>query len=78
MTIHTQPTALDSIKKSLVGLKMPRALEMLDATLRRVEQGEITRWPHVAKSGQSWQAGTWAGRDPAGELLRVRKTAACA
>lgn len=42
MTIHTQPTALDSIKKSLVALKMPRALEMLDATLRRVEQGEIT------------------------------------
>ena len=42
MTIHTQPTAFDSIKKSLVALKMPRALEMLDATLRRVEQGEIT------------------------------------
>ena len=42
MTIHTQPTALDNIKKSLVALKMPRALEMLDATLRRVEQGDIT------------------------------------
>jgi len=42
MTIHTQPTALDSIKKSLVALKMPRALEMLDAALRRVEQGDIT------------------------------------
>jgi hypothetical protein len=42
MTIHTDPAAFDSIKKSLVALRMPRALEMLDATLRRVEQGEIT------------------------------------
>ncbi len=42
MTIHTQPAAFDSIKKSLVALRMPRALEMLDAVLRRVEQGEIT------------------------------------
>ncbi len=42
MTIHTHPAAFDSIKKSLVGLRMPRALEMLDAVLRRVEQGEIT------------------------------------
>jgi len=42
MTIHTQPAAIDSIKKSLVALKMPRALEMLDTALRRVEQGEIT------------------------------------
>src|SRR5258705_4349432 len=37
----TSPTTLDSIKKSLVALKMPRALEVLDATLRRIEQGEI-------------------------------------
>ena len=37
MPSHT----LDSIKKSLVALKMPRALEVLDATLRRIEQGEI-------------------------------------
>lgn len=42
MSIHTSPSALDSIKKSLVALKMPRSLEMLDASLRRVEQGEIT------------------------------------
>jgi DNA replication protein DnaC len=32
---------VDSIKASLVGLRMPRALEMLDATLRRIEQGQI-------------------------------------
>ena len=34
-------TTLDSIKRSLVGLRMPRALEVLDATIRRMEQGEI-------------------------------------
>ena len=32
---------LDSIRRSLVGLRMPRALEVLDATVRRIEQGEI-------------------------------------
>jgi DNA replication protein DnaC len=41
MTIHTVPNTLDSIKKSLVALKMARALEVLDATLRKIEQGEI-------------------------------------
>ena len=37
----TTPTTVDSIKKSLAALKMARALEVLDATLRRIEQGEI-------------------------------------
>ena len=41
MTIHAAPTTLDSIKHSLVALRMPRALEVLDATIRRIEQGEI-------------------------------------
>ena len=41
MTSHATPTTLDSIKKSLVALRMPRALEMLDATFRKIEQGEI-------------------------------------
>jgi DNA replication protein DnaC len=41
MTLHATPTTLDSIKKSLVALRMPRALEMLDATFRKIEQGEI-------------------------------------
>lgn len=41
MSLHTNPSTLDSIKKSLVALKMPCALEMLDATVRRIEQGEI-------------------------------------
>ena len=37
----TTSTTVDSIKKSLVALKMARALEVLDATLRRIEQGKI-------------------------------------
>jgi DNA replication protein DnaC len=41
MTFLAKPTTLDSIKKSLVALRMPRALEVLDATFRRIEQGEI-------------------------------------
>jgi DNA replication protein DnaC len=41
MTAHATPTRLDSIKRSLVALRMPRALEVLDATVRRIEQGEI-------------------------------------
>jgi DNA replication protein DnaC len=32
---------IDRIKKSLVALKMARALEMLDVTLRKIEKGEI-------------------------------------
>ena len=33
MTAHAIPTRLDSIKRSLVALRMPRALEVLDATM---------------------------------------------
>lgn len=41
MSIHTNPSLLDSIKKSLVALKMPRALELLDEVVRRIELGEV-------------------------------------
>ncbi len=34
-------TLLDNIRTSLVGLKMPRALEALDHTVQRLEKGEI-------------------------------------
>src|SRR4029450_13363252 len=40
--VEIVPSLVDRIKKSLVGLKMPRAIEILDVTLRRVEQGERT------------------------------------
>jgi hypothetical protein len=35
MTPATAASRVDNIRHSLVGLKMPRALEMLDAKLRR-------------------------------------------
>lgn len=41
MTLTSSASRVDNIRHSLVGLKMPRALEMLDATLRRIERGEI-------------------------------------
>jgi DNA replication protein DnaC len=36
------PTLVERIKRSLVGLKMPRALEIVDATVRCLERGEVT------------------------------------
>ena len=44
MNAHAEivPSLVDRIKKTLVGLKMPRAIEILDVTLRRIEQGEMT------------------------------------
>jgi DNA replication protein DnaC len=36
------PSVVDRIKRTLVGLKMPRAIEILDATVRRIERGEVT------------------------------------
>lgn len=41
MTLTSAAARVDNIRRSMVGLKMPRALEMLDATLRRIEQGQI-------------------------------------
>lgn len=35
------PATLDAVKRRLVGLKMPRALEILDHTLRQLERGEV-------------------------------------
>lgn len=36
------PGVLDRVRRHLVGLKMPRALETLDATLRQLECGELS------------------------------------
>jgi hypothetical protein len=38
MTLTTASGRVDNIRRSLVCLKMPRALEMLDATLRRIDR----------------------------------------
>ena len=43
MTAHTgSASTLERVRTNLVGLKMARALEMLDATVRGLEQGEIS------------------------------------
>lgn len=39
---NTTPNTTDRIRRHLVGLKMPRALEALQTTLSRIEQGEVT------------------------------------
>jgi hypothetical protein len=35
------PSTIDHVRRQLVGLKMPRALEVLDHTMRQLERGEI-------------------------------------
>ena len=44
MSAHVEmvPSVVDRIKQTMVGLKMPRAIEALDATVRRLERGEVT------------------------------------
>ena len=38
----TAPAMLDRIRQHLVGLKMPRSLEILEHLLRQLERGEIS------------------------------------
>jgi DNA replication protein DnaC len=43
MSLLLEPTStLDRIRRNLVGLKMARALEVLDQTVRQIERGEMT------------------------------------
>ena len=43
MSLPLEPTStLDPIRRNLVGLKMARALEVLDQTVRQIERGEMT------------------------------------
>jgi DNA replication protein DnaC len=41
-TIEIVPSILERIRKTLVGLKMPRALEVLDQAVRQLERGEAS------------------------------------
>jgi hypothetical protein len=42
VTAQLDPAStLDRIRRNLVGLKMARALEVVDQTVRRIEQGQI-------------------------------------
>jgi DNA replication protein DnaC len=40
--IEIVPSALEQIRRTLVGLKMPRALEILDQVVRQLERGELS------------------------------------
>jgi DNA replication protein DnaC len=42
MIAEIVPSVIDRIKQTMVGLKMPRAIESLDATVRCLERGEMT------------------------------------
>ncbi len=42
MTAEIMTPLVDRIKQTMVALKMPRAIEILDATVRRLERGELT------------------------------------
>ena len=44
MTVRADPASsvLDRIKRTLVSLRMPRALEMIEVTVRQLERGEVT------------------------------------
>ena len=44
MTVRADPagSVLDRIKRTLVGLRMPRALEIVELTVRQLERGEVT------------------------------------
>jgi DNA replication protein DnaC len=44
VTVRTDPASsvLDRIKRTLVSLRMPRALEMIEVTVRQLERGEVT------------------------------------
>jgi DNA replication protein DnaC len=42
MSTGAAPAVIDRIRRNLVGLKMPRALEILDVTLRGLERGETS------------------------------------
>ena len=51
-------SVVDRIKTTLVGLRMPRALEIVDAIVRQLERGEVARDPahqDLAGDGQALQ-----------------------
>ena len=70
MKMQAAPTTLDSIRKRLGGAsKMPRALEILNSTLRRIEKGEIDghRSPRPSRSRSLSST-----QEPPGEDCRSR------
>ena len=41
-SVEIVPPLADRIRRTMVGLKMPCAIEILDATMRRLERGEMS------------------------------------
>ena len=73
------PATLDRVRRNLVGLRMPRALEVLDHTMQQLERGEIGADQVVVAAG--YASGAVAGlpeqvraaiRPVKGQLLRLR------
>jgi len=65
------PTTLESIRRHLVGLKMPRSLEILDQLMRQLERGELAALEaidallaeeHALREGRRIQAALKMGR----------------
>ena len=69
MTAHAEiiPSVVDRIKQSLVGLKMPRAIEILDATVRRIERGGTNALEAIdafsPRSSPCVRTGSWLSSD---------------
>jgi DNA replication protein DnaC len=40
--VENIPATLERIRRTLVGLRMPRAIEVLDQTIRQLERGEVS------------------------------------
>ena len=51
-TLEIVPSVLDRIRRTLVGLKMPRALEVLDQTVRQLERGESSALDFIGVHGR--------------------------
>ena len=62
--VGAAPAVIDRVKRNLVGLKMPRALEILDVTLRGIERGEperrISAWRSASRRSKPAAASTSA------------------
>ena len=54
-SLEIVPSVLDRIRKTLVGLKMPRALEVLDHAVRQLERGETSAL-EVIGSSMFWRS----------------------
>ena len=57
------PATLDRIRQHLVGLKMPRSLEVLEHLLRQLERGEISALERLSRNS-AWDCRETGGARP--------------